>query len=147
MERKHRNRYQQRLLLDEIANKHKHLKQLNKQLDYETNIPNNKVTWMKRFSVTYSINIMMNTYKNNMETTHEKKFNNLYMNEQKEEGVKENPNNINWNLTTRVLSFQIVICVIYIKMVSWQRCSDLYLAHYENTMLLEGLNVSVNNLF
>ena len=146
MERKHCNRYQQRLLLDEIANKHKHLKQLNKQLDYETNIFNNKVTWTKRFSVTYSINIMMNTYKNNMETTHEKKFNNLYMNKQKE-GVKENPNNINWNLTTRVLSFQIVICVIYIKMVSWQRCLDLYLAHYENTMLLGGLNVSVKNLF
>ena len=51
-ERKHRNRYQRRLLLDEIANKHKDLKQLNKQLDYETNILNNKVTWMKRFAIT-----------------------------------------------------------------------------------------------
>ena len=103
---------------------------------------------MKRFSITYSINIMMNTYKNKMETTHEKKFNNLYMNKQKEEGVKENPNNTNWNLTTRVLSFRIVICVIYIKMVSWQRCLDLYLARYENTILLGGLShVSVNNLF
>ena len=33
MDRKHRNRYQRRLLLDEIANKHKHLKQLNKPLE------------------------------------------------------------------------------------------------------------------
>ena len=46
----------------------------------------------------------MNTYKNKTETTHEKKFNDLYMNKQKEEGVKENPNNTIWNLTTRVLS-------------------------------------------
>ena len=30
MKQKHPNRYQRRLLLDEIANKHKHLKQLNK---------------------------------------------------------------------------------------------------------------------
>ena len=37
MERKHRTRYQRRLLLDEIGNKHKHLKQLNKQLHYEAN--------------------------------------------------------------------------------------------------------------
>ena len=49
MRRKHRNRYQRRHLLpDEIANKHKHLKQFNKQLDYEINILNNKVTWIKR---------------------------------------------------------------------------------------------------
>ena len=47
---------------------------------------------MKRFAVTYSINIVMNTYKNKIKTTHEKKFNNLYMNRQKEEGVKENLN-------------------------------------------------------
>ena len=33
MDRKHPNRYQRRLLLDEIANKHKHLKQLNKTLE------------------------------------------------------------------------------------------------------------------
>ena len=37
MERKHRTRYQRHLLLDEIGNKHKHLKQLNKQLHYEAN--------------------------------------------------------------------------------------------------------------
>ena len=47
---KHHNRYQQRLLLDETANTHKHLKQLNKQSDYETNIPNNNITWMRHFA-------------------------------------------------------------------------------------------------
>ena len=94
MQRKHRNRYQRRRLLpDEIANKHKHLKQFNKQLDYEINILNNKVTWIKRFAVTYSINIVMNTYKSKVEATHVKKFNKLYMNKLKEEGVNKNSNN------------------------------------------------------
>ena len=54
---------------------------------------------MKRFAVTDSINIVMNTYKSKVEPTQEKKFNNLYMNKQKEEGVKENPNNTIWNLS------------------------------------------------
>ena len=49
---------------------------------------------MKHFGITYSINIVMNTYKNKIKTTHKKKFNNSYMNKQKEEGAKENnPNN------------------------------------------------------
>ena len=69
MERKHRTRYQRHLLLDEIGNKHKHLKQLNKQLHYEANKLNNKLTWMNRFAVTYSINIVMNTYKSKVKAT------------------------------------------------------------------------------
>ena len=46
----------------------------------------------------------MNTYKSKIKVTYEQKFNNLYTNKQKEEGVKENSNNTTWNLTTRVLS-------------------------------------------
>ena len=128
MERKHRNRYQRRLLLDEIANKHKHLKQLNKQLDYKTNILNNKVTWMKRFAITYSINIVMNTYKSKIEATHEKKFNNLYTNKQKEEGVKENPNNTIWNLITRVLSneeYQVLRYGLNHGLATYQKQNDI----------------------
>ena len=44
MERKHRNRYQRRFLLNEIPNKQNHLKQLNKHFDYNTDILNKKVT-------------------------------------------------------------------------------------------------------
>ena len=36
--------------------------------------------------------------------TQKKKVNNLYIKKQNEEGVKENPSNIIWNLTIRVLS-------------------------------------------
>ena len=124
----HCNRYQRRLSLDEIANKRKHLKQLNKQLDYETNILNNKVTWMKRFSITYSINMVTNTYKNKIETTHKKKFNNLYMNKQKEEGEKEKPNNTIWNLTARVLSneeYQVLCYGLNHGLATYQKQNDI----------------------
>ena len=77
IEREHCNRYQRRFLFHEITNKQKHLKQLNKHLDYETNMLNNKVTWMKGFAVTYSIDIVMKTYKSKVDAAYEK---NLYMN-------------------------------------------------------------------
>ena len=77
MEREHRNRYQRRLLFDEITNKQKHLKQLNKLLDYDTNMLNNKVIWMKDFAVTYSIDIVMNAYKSKVNAAYEE---NLSMN-------------------------------------------------------------------
>ena len=81
MERKHRNRYQRRFLLNKIPNKQNHLKQLNKHFDYNTDILNKKVTWMKDFADTYSIDIVMNTYASKVEATHEKKFNNLCLND------------------------------------------------------------------
>ena len=47
MEKKHRNRYYRRLLLDEISNKHKRLKQLNKKLDDDLYLLNNNATGIK----------------------------------------------------------------------------------------------------
>ena len=130
MQRKHRNRYQRRRLLpDEIANKHKHLKQFNKQLDYEINILNNKVTWIKRFAVTYSINIVMNTYKSKVEATQVKKFNKLYMNKLKEEGVNENSNNTIQNLTTRVLSneeYQLLRYDLNHGLATYQKANNIF---------------------
>ena len=82
---------------------------------------------MKRFTITYSINIVMNTYKNKIETTHEKKFNNLYINKQKE-GVKENPNNTIWNLATRVLSneeYQVLRYGLNHALATYQKQNDI----------------------
>ena len=62
MDKKIQNRYYRRLLLDEISNKHKGLKLLNKQLENETNILNDSTTWMKRLSIRYSINIAIISY-------------------------------------------------------------------------------------
>ena len=89
-----------------IANKHKHLKQLNN----------------------YSINIVINTCKNKIETTHEKKFNNLHVNKQKEKGVKENPNNTIWNLITRVLSneeYQVLRYGLNHGLATYQKQNDI----------------------
>ena len=47
MDEKIQNRYYMHLLLNEISNKHKRLKLLNKQLENETNILNDSKTWKK----------------------------------------------------------------------------------------------------
>ena len=49
MNKKVRNRYHRRLLLDEISNIHKRLKSLNKQLPSETDTLKSNITWMKVF--------------------------------------------------------------------------------------------------
>ena len=64
MNKKVRNRYHRRLLLDEISNKHKRLKSLNKQLANETDTLNSNVTWMTSICINYSINIIITKYIN-----------------------------------------------------------------------------------
>ena len=60
MNQKVRNRYHRCLLLDEISNKHKRLKSLNKQLAGETDTLKSIVTWMKSICISYSINLVLN---------------------------------------------------------------------------------------
>ena len=104
MEKKHRNHYDRRLLLDEISNKHKRLKQLSKQLDDDLYLLNNNATWMKSKCVVYSINILTDAYIKKTQVTHNKKLDRLFKKKQEEDGFKENRNNVIWNLTSRILS-------------------------------------------
>ena len=56
-----------------------------------------------------------------------RKFNNLYTNKQKE-GVKENPNNTIWNLTTRVLSneeYQVLRYGLNHGLATYQKQNDI----------------------
>ena len=55
MNQKVRNRYHRCLLLDEISNKHKRLKSLNKQLASETDTLKSNVIGMKSIGISYSI--------------------------------------------------------------------------------------------
>ena len=57
MNKKIRKRYHKRFLVDEISNKHKRLKSLNKQLASESDAPKSNVTWMKSIYISYSLNI------------------------------------------------------------------------------------------
>ena len=57
MNKKIRKRYHRRFLVDEISNKHKRLKSLNKQLASESDTPKSNVTWMKSIYISYSLNI------------------------------------------------------------------------------------------
>ena len=104
MEKKHRNRYYRRLLLDEISNKHKRLKQLNKQLDDDLYLVNNNATWMKSKCIVYSINILNDAYINKTQVTHNKKLEKLFNKKQEDDRLKENPGNVMWHLKSRILS-------------------------------------------
>ena len=103
MSKKVRNRYHRRLLLDEISNKHKRLKSLNKQLANETDTLHSNVTWMKSICISYSINIVITKYIEKVKPTHKKKLDNIFekkKQQQQEDGLETNPNNIIWNLTS-----------------------------------------------
>ena len=103
MDKKIQNRYYRLLLLDEISNKYKRLKLLTKRLELETNILNDSPTWMKGICIRQSINIAIISYVLNNQQTHNKKFDSLFKKKQQEDGIKENPNNIIWNLTSQTL--------------------------------------------
>ena len=109
MNKKVRNKYHRRLLLDEVSNKHKRLKSLNKQLTIETDTLKSNVTWMKSICcsswrlISYSINIVITKYIKIVQWTHKKKLHNLFEKKQQEDGLETNPDNIIWNLTSRTL--------------------------------------------
>ena len=103
MNKKVCNRYHRRLL-DEISNKRKQLKSLNKQLASETDTLKSNVTWMKSICISYSVNIVITQYIEKVHRTHKKKLDNLFEKKQQEDGLENNPNNIIWNLTSRALS-------------------------------------------
>ena len=62
MNKKVRDRYHERLLLDEILNKYKWLKSLNKQLTKKADTPKSNVTCMKTICISYSLNIVLTKY-------------------------------------------------------------------------------------
>ena len=78
MEKKHRNRYYRRLLIDEISNKHIRVKQLNKQLDDDLYLLNSNAIWMKSKCIVYSINILIDACIKKTQVTHNKKLDRLF---------------------------------------------------------------------
>ena len=104
MNKKVRNRYHRRLLLDEISNIHKRLKSLNKQLPSETDTLKPNVTWMKSICISYSINIVITKYIEKVQRTHRKKLDNLFEKTQQVDELQINHHNIIWNLTATNLS-------------------------------------------
>ena len=104
MEKEHRNCYYRRLLLDEISNKYKRLKQLNKHHDNDLYLLNNNATWMKSKCVIYSINILNDAYIKKTQVTHNIKLDRLFKKKKEEDRLKETPNNVICNLASRILS-------------------------------------------
>ena len=57
------------------------------------------------FHIVYSINILINAYIKKTQVTNNKKLDRLFKKKkQEEDGLKENPNNVIWNLTSGILS-------------------------------------------
>ena len=58
------------------------------------------------FHIVYSINILINAYIKKTQVTNNKKLDRLFKKKKKQEedGLKENPNNVIWNLTSGILS-------------------------------------------
>ena len=52
----------------------------------------------------YSINILIDVYIKKTKVTHNKKLDKLFNKKQEQDGLKENSNNVIWNLTSRILS-------------------------------------------
>ena len=105
MERKHRTRYQRRLLLDEIGNKHKHLKQLNKQLHYEANK-------LKLLTVSISWWILIKV-RLKQQLIYEKAKR------------RRSERNTIWNLTARVLSNEEYQALCYGLNHGWAACQKI----------------------
>ena len=70
----------------------------------EINILDDSTTWMKGTCIRFSINIAIISCVKNIQQTHNKKFDSLCKKKQQEDGIKENPNNTIWNLTSQTLS-------------------------------------------
>ena len=54
--------------------------------------------------IVYSINIRTDAYIKETQVTHYKELDRLFKKKKEEDGLKENPNNVIWNLTSRTLS-------------------------------------------
>ena len=93
-----------KLLYDEISNKHKNLKELQKQQQESQNLLKNVVTWMKQKRITYSINCIISKYVAEVTSRHARKCNCLLNKNNAENGIQSNPNNVVWNLSSRSLA-------------------------------------------
>ena len=62
------------------------------------------VTWRKSKCIVYTINILINAFIRQTQVTHNKKLDRLFKKKQEVDGLKENPTNVIWNLTSRILS-------------------------------------------
>ena len=60
--------------------------------------------WIKAVCSRYSINTIITNFIKKVKTVHEKNLTNLLDKKRKVDGLKDNPNNTMWNLTSRILS-------------------------------------------
>ena len=101
---KDRNKYRRKVLLDEIRNKHSQLRQMKNEVKAESTMLYSNMTFMKKWMVKRSIQIIIDAEKKLVQKRHNKKLANLLDEKAKLEGTMNNPNKTIWNFSSHILS-------------------------------------------
>ena len=101
---KKKSRYYRRILLDEIDEKIKHLKNLKLQLVKEHTLLNGITTWVKRSDLMYTSKMVRSKEERKWIKTHNKKLDGLISHKKEISGINQNPNSIITNLSSRTIN-------------------------------------------
>ena len=79
---------------------------------------------MKSKCINHTINIVIDSHVKKLKIIHEKKLNSSFKRKQHQDGIKENPNNMFWSITSRTLSneeYKILCYVLNLKLATHQK--------------------------
>ena len=99
-----RNKYRRKVLLEEIKNKHREVRNLRNEILAESRTLYEPMTYLRRTILKWSIQRILEAEKKLVEKRHEKKLRNLLDEKARVEGTATNPNKLIWNLSSHVLS-------------------------------------------
>ena len=101
---KSRNKYRRKVLLEEIKNKHREVRNLRNEVQEESRTLYEPMTYLRRTILKWSIQRILEAEKKLVEKRHEKKLRNLLDEKARVEGTETNPNKLIWNLSSHTLS-------------------------------------------
>ena len=99
-----RTKFYRRVLLDEIASKHRAVKSTRRELNNGKKILFSSTTFFKGIALRFSINQSVEKEELKIVNRHKHKLDNLLQEKNSEDGLTENPNNIITNLSSHTLT-------------------------------------------
>ena len=101
---KKKKRYYRRILLDEIDEKIKHLKNLKLKLVKDHALLHGIMTWIKRSVLTYTLKMVISKEERKWIKTHNKRLHGLISRKKEINRINENPNSIITNLSSKTIT-------------------------------------------
>ena len=98
-----KSKYRRRILLDEIRNKTNLVRKLKEELQVANVALYENMTFMKKWMVKHSIEVVTQNEEKAVKKRHDKKFKNLMKEKNEVEGTTNNPNRTIWNFSSHVL--------------------------------------------